>query len=120
MDISWIATWFNAVTGFFQACWDFLTTGVYTLLKDFLAVAIEAYIYSFVKFKLFCLQLAFDVVNQIASDTGAAALLQSAWSSLSADVQSTLTFFSVPQGLTLILAAIPTKLVLRIVPGMGS
>jgi len=119
MDITWIATWFNAVTVFFQACWDFITNGIYTLLTDFLAVAVEAYVYSMVKFKLFCLKLAFDVVSEIATDTGAAALLQSAWGGLSGDVQSTLSFFSVPQGLTLILAAIPTKLVLRMLPGAG-
>lgn len=118
--MEWIATWFNEVTTFFQASWDFINSGIYTLCKDLLKVAVESYVYGLVKFKLFCLKLAYDVVVDLVQDSGAAAVIQTAWGGMTGDMQATLAFFNVPQGLSLIFAAFPTKFVMRFIPGASS
>src|SRR5437868_4216009 len=119
MDLSWIASWFNDVSTFFTAMWDFVNSGIYQFFKDALVVIVKALVYSSIEFKIFCLGVAYDVVNELVQDTGAADLVKSAWGSLSADVQSTLAFFNVPQGLSLIFAAFPTKWAMKFIPGSG-
>lgn len=117
MDLGWIAAWFDSVNTFFQALWNFMDSGIYQFVKDLLVVVTKSLIWSYFQFKIFALDVAYEVVQEILQDTGVTQMVKSAWSSIPGDMQAMLGFFNIPQGLTLIFSAIPTKWALKFVPG---
>lgn len=120
MDLSFIAEWFSSTNSFFQDIWDFVNSGVYQFFKDAMVIFTKAAIYSYFQFKIFMVNIAYDVVQEIITDTGVVAVVQSAWSSIPGDMQSMLAFFKIPQGLTLVFTAIPTRWAMKFIPGIGS
>lgn len=120
MDLSWIATWFDSVNTFFQAIWDFMDVGIYDFIKNLLVVVTKALIWSYIQFKIYMADIAYDVVKEIMQDTGVAEVVKSAWASIPGDIQATLSFFNIPQGFTLIFSAIPTRWALKFVPGANA
>lgn len=120
MDLSWLADWLNSTNGFLQDMWDFVNSGIYKFFKDAMVIFTKAAIYSFFQFKIFMINIAYDVVQEIIHDTGVVAVVKSAWSSIPGDLQSTLAFFKIPQGLTLVFTAIPTRWAMKFIPGIGS
>lgn len=119
MDISWIADFFNSVTGFFQDIWTFIYSGIYELLKAFLVTLTKAMIYAYFQAMIFGAEIAYEVVQDIMDETGITREITTAWNRIPADMRSTLSFFNIPQGLTLIFTAIPTRLALKFVPFFG-
>lgn len=120
MDISFIADWFNGVTPFFNDLWEFFNSGIYQFFKDALVVVTKALIYAALQAKIMCINVGYEVISEIVQESGLAALVKSAWGSIPGNVQGTLAFFKVPQGLTLIFSAIPTRWAMKFVPGIGS
>ncbi len=120
MDFGWIATWFDSVNTFFQAVWNFMDAGIYDFIKSLLVVVTKALIYSYIQFKITMADVAYEVVQEIFQETGVAQMVKSAWSSIPGDIQAMLGFFNIPQGLTLIFSAIPTRWALKFVPGVSS
>lgn len=112
-----IIAWMGSVTHFFQAVWDFMDSGIYDFVKGLLVVVTKALIWSLIEFKVMMLDVAYTVVQEIINDTGVAALVKSAWGSIPGNVQATLSFFKIPQGLTLIFSAIPTRWAMKFIPG---
>ncbi|WP_282367855.1 DUF2523 family protein [Pseudomonas sp. PS02290] len=111
-----IISWMGQVTHFFQAQWDFMDSGIYDFIKSLLVVLTKAAIWTAIQVKLVALDVAYEVVQEILTDSGAAALVKSAWASIPGNIQATLEFFKIPQGLTLILSAIPTRWAMKFVP----
>lgn len=120
MDLSWLATWLTSANTFFQDLWNFVDSGIYDFFKGSLVIITKALIWSYFQAKIMLLDVAYTVVSEILTDSGVVAFVRSAWSSIPADMQSTLSFFNIPQGLTLIFSAIPTKWAMKFVPGIGS
>lgn len=120
VDLSWLASWLDSTNTFFQAIWDFMNNGIYDFFKGCLVVLVKALIYSYIEFKVFMIDIAYTVVQEILQETGVVALVKSAWGSVPGDMQSMLSFFNIPQGLTLIFSAIPTRWAMKFVPGAGS
>ncbi|WP_412779034.1 DUF2523 family protein [Pseudomonas coronafaciens] len=63
------------------------------------------------------LDISVTVVKEISEESGVTALVKSSWASIPGDIQSTLAFFKIPQGLTLIFSAIPARWAMKFVPG---
>jgi hypothetical protein len=120
MDLSWLAHWLDSANTFFQSAWEFMDNGIYDLLKQLLVVVTKMLVYSFLEFKILMLDVAYNVVQEILQETGITQLVKSAWSSIPGDIQSTLSFFNIPQGLTLIFSAIPTRWAMKFIPGAGA
>ncbi|HCA1452955.1 TPA: DUF2523 domain-containing protein [Klebsiella pneumoniae] len=120
MDLSFIADWFNSTNQFFQDIWNFMNSGIYEFFKGALVVVTKGLLYSYIKFKIMMLDVAYTVGQEIMQETGVTQQVNSAWSSLPANVRATLSFFNVPQGLTMIFSAIPTRIAMRFIPGSGS
>jgi hypothetical protein len=120
MDLGFIADWFTNVNTFFQAAWTFMASGIYDFVKTILELLTKSAIYSFFEFKIFMLDIGYTVVQGIMQETGITALVTSAWSSVPAEMQQLLAFFNIPQGLTLIFSAIPTRWAMKFIPGIGS
>ncbi|THG82149.1 DUF2523 domain-containing protein [Pseudomonas sp. A-1] len=119
IDLSFISAFFDTATQFFQAGWDWINEGIYQLLKDFLVVLTKAAIYAYLKATVLCLEVAKEVVQDIFADLNFSSRVESAYNSIPSNVRSTLDFFGVPQAITVILSAIPTKLAMRFVPFIG-
>ncbi|WP_268796408.1 DUF2523 family protein [Pseudomonas huanghezhanensis] len=67
--------------------------------------------------QIMMIDVAYEVVQEVITDSGAAQLVSSAWASIPGDIQSTLSFFKIPQGLSLLFSAIPTRWAMRFIPG---
>ncbi|MEL7559315.1 DUF2523 family protein [Stutzerimonas chloritidismutans] len=119
MDLGFIADFFNNVQNFFGDIWEFMTTGIYAFFKEALVVITKAIIYSYFQSALFALEIAYTVVQEIVADVGVTQQVQSAYSMIPSDIRGTLSFFNVPQGLSLIFSAIPTRWALKFVPFVG-
>ncbi|KPZ27801.1 Bacteriophage protein [Pseudomonas coronafaciens pv. coronafaciens] len=117
MDFSWLAHWLDSANTFFQYIWDFMATGIYQFFKDALVIVTKALIYSYLQFKILMLDISVTVVKEISEESGVTALVKSSWASIPGDIQSTLAFFKIPQGLTLIFSAIPARWAMKFVPG---
>jgi E3 ubiquitin-protein ligase DOA10 len=119
MDFSFITDFFNSTTGFFQYLWDWLTNGIYQLIKETFVFLTKVMIYSYLKSLIFLVDVAYEVVGDISADLGVTAKAQAAYNSIPQAQRSVLDFFGVPQALTIILSAIPTRMAMRFVPFIG-
>ncbi|WP_341524003.1 DUF2523 family protein [Pseudomonas sp. G.S.17] len=117
--MDFVISWMGSVTDFFQAAWDFMDSGIYTFVKDLLVILTKALIYSFLQFKILMLDVGYEVVQEILQESGVTELVKSAWASIPGNIQSMLAFFKIPQGLTLIFSAIPTRWAMKFIPGVS-
>jgi len=117
--MDFIISWMGSVTGFFQAAWDFMDSGIYTFTKELLVIVTKALIYSFLQFKILMLDVAYEVIQELLRESGVTELVKSAWASIPGNIQSMLAFFKIPQGLTLIFSAIPTRWAMKFIPGVS-
>ena len=117
--MEWIAEFFNNIQEFAQDVWDWLYIGIYYFFKALLVTATKAMIYAYLEGLLICMDVAYTVVQELLEDTGVIAEVRNAYNAIPADVRGYLAFFNVPQGLTLIFTAIPTRLAMKFVPIFG-
>ncbi|MNZ51724.1 hypothetical protein D3C78_695460 [compost metagenome] len=119
VDLSFIGSFFDQVSLFFQYIWDWFRQGVYEFVQDAFVVATKVAIYSYIQMSLFLVDVAYEVVMDILADLNIAQYVESAYSSIPEAMRSVLEFFGIPQALTIIFAAIPTRLAMRFVPFIG-
>lgn len=119
MDFSFITDFFDSINQFLQYAWDWLAIGIYEFVKECFVVMTKASIYAFIQGTIFLVDVAAEVVGDISADLGVTDAAQSAYNSIPSDMRATLDFFGVPQALTIILAAIPTRMVMRFIPFIG-
>lgn len=117
--MEWLAGFINDCVLFINWVWSWFYTGIYDLLKSFLVVLTKASIYASLQATLFALDIAYTTVQEILADIGVIAQLQSYWNGIPTEVRNYLDFFNIPQGLMLVLSAIPTRMALRFVPFIG-
>lgn len=117
--MEWLAGFINNLVVFINWIWEFFTNGIYELLKSFLVVLTKASIYATLQATLLSIDVAYTAVQQIMQEIGVTQTLQNTWNLIPSQVRGYLEFFNVPQGLGLILSAIPTRLAMRFVPFIG-
>lgn len=117
--MEWIAEFFNNIQTFSQDVWDWLYIGIYDFFKALLVTATKAMIYAYLQGLLICMDVAYTVVQELLQETGVVAQVQNAYNLIPANVRGYLSFFNIPQGLTLIFTAIPTRLAMKFVPFFG-
>ncbi|MGL4317344.1 MAG: DUF2523 family protein [Pseudomonas sp.] len=120
MDFGFIADFFTGINDFVSYVWDFMQSGIYQFFKDLLVTITKALIWSYLQATIFFLDVAYTVVQEILEDVGVTQQVQSMYGQIPADVRSTLAFFNVPQALTMIFSAFPTRWALKFVPFSGS
>lgn len=119
MDFGFITDWFEQVNVFFQSAWDWLYYGIYDFVKETFVLLTKVMIYSAIQTAIFTAEVAYEAVQDISADLGVTQQAQAAYNSIPAQMRSTLDFFGIPQALTIILSAIPTRLAMRFVPFIG-
>jgi hypothetical protein len=117
--MEWLAGVVDQIFTFFQFVWDFMSNGIYTFVRDALAVVTKALVYSWVSTQLFALDIAYEAAKGIVSDLGISSAVRSYYGGLPGEVSSALSFFGVPQALNMIFSALSTRFVLRFVPFFG-
>lgn len=117
--MEWIAEFFNNTQTFFQDVWEWLYIGMYDFFKELLVTATKAMIYAYLQGLLICMDVAYTVVQELLEETGVIAEVRNSYNLIPANVRAYLSFFNVPQGLTLIFTAIPTRLAMKFVPIFG-
>ncbi|TBW03706.1 DUF2523 domain-containing protein [Azotobacter chroococcum] len=119
MDLSFISDFFVSVSQFFQSIWDFLWVGIYDFVKEVMAYATKAAIYTYIQISIFLVDVAYEVVQDILVDLNVAAQVESAYNSIPGQMRNTLAFFGVPEALTVIFSAVPTRMAMKFVPFIG-
>lgn len=117
--MEWLSGFLDQIIAFFQYVWDFLTTGIYDLIKDGLVMLTKAAIYSWVKVQIFALGIAYEAAQDITTDIGVTDFVRQRYSGIPSEIASVLEFFGVPQALNIIFSALSTRFALRFVPFMG-
>ena len=103
----------NAVVGLQQTVTNFFAIDLVQLLTKFTAWFIQWYMVALWKAKLAALTFSWGVAQQIITNLGISAYLNSAWSSLDSQVLNMLTFLRVPDAVNMILSASITKFVFK-------
>lgn len=119
MDLSFISDFFVNVSTFFQSIWDFLYSGIYDFVKEVMAFLTKVAIYSYIQISILLVEVAYEVAQDIFIDLNVAAQVQSAYNSIPDQMRNTLAFFGVPEALTIIFSAVPTRMAMRFVPFIG-
>ncbi len=117
--MEFISEFFVSVSLFFQSVWDFLYQGAYEFMRDVFVILTKARIYAQIKIAIFSYDVASETVRQIFDEFDFTAQVQGAYSLIPSDVRDTLNFFGIPEALTIILSAVPTRMAMRFIPFIG-
>lgn len=110
---------FDWLVDFIQYIWDWFAAGIYDFFVAAFAYAGLVITKVWLKFQLFMLDAAFKLYSEFVESLNLSEYLQQKYNSLDSAVISTLAYFKVPEGLTLIFNAIGTKIALRFIPFSG-
>lgn len=117
--MEFISDFFVNVSAFFQSIWDWIYIGIYDFVKEVMVYLTKASMYSWIQIQLFAIDIAFEVVKDIFVDLGLTQAVQSAWSLIPENMRNTLSFFGIPEALTIIASAIPVRIAMRFIPFIG-
>ena len=76
-------------------------------------------IYAYFQSMIFAAEIGYDVVQDIFLDLGITQEVQNAYSSIPDDMRATLAFFRIPEALTIIFSAVPTRWAMKFIPFIG-
>ena len=97
---------------FFDYIYEFIAL-IPTLISDaIIYLAAQGFIF-YIEAKLYAVTFAWDIAQVVIAELNISAQLQSVWGMIDSQTMNTLAFFRIPEALNLILAAFPTKLILR-------
>lgn len=108
-----VINFFNDVGSFFSDIWDYIQNGLYDFFTEWFAAFVIWSTVAEVKFKLFAIQFAWDVAQNILAQLNISSALAAAWSSIDSDLLNALTFFNIPDAINVILSARVTRFVLN-------
>lgn len=92
---------------------DWFFVGIYDLITEAFAYAIEWFMIAKIKFQIFMVQFTWDVAANILNNIGLSELINSAWSSIDSTALGYFTFFRLPEALSIVLQAYVTKFTLK-------
>lgn len=119
MDFSFITDFFAHIYEFIQYLWDWMTTGIYLFIKEVMVFLTKVLIYAYFKSMIFAAQIGYEVVQDIFDDLGVTQEVQSAYSLIPEDMRNTLAFFRIPEALTIVFSAVPTRWAMKFIPFIG-
>lgn len=119
MDLGFVSDFFAGANEFLQAAWDYIYSGVYDFVKEVMVLLTKVAIYGYVQSTLFAVDIAYEVVQDIFVDLNIASRVESAYSSIPGQIRNALSFFGIPEALTIIFSAIPTRIAMKFIPLIG-
>lgn len=103
----------NSIVDFEQRVIEFTDSGIYELLKNFVAWFVQWFVVAMWKAKLALLTFSWDVAQQILENLHISDFIIDAWSSLDSQLANALAFFRIPEAFNMIVSASVTKFVFR-------
>ena len=97
---------------FFDVIYEFLIN-IPTLIMDAVAYLMAQLFIFYVKGKLWLVTFSWDVAQVVIAELNISAQLQAVWGGIDNQTMQTLAFFRIPEALNMILAAFPTKMIMR-------
>lgn len=107
------------VMQFFQAAWDFITSGIYEFTKEALKAATKVVIYSYLQGLLMAIEVAYEVFDELMAGLGVTQAISSYWGSVDSKVRNFVSFFGIPDAINMLTSAIGTRFVMRFIPFIG-
>lgn len=117
--MEWLSGFLDQILDFFQFVWDFLSSGIYDLIKDGLVVLTKAAVYSWIQVQLLALEVAYEAAQDIVTDIGVTQYVRQRYSGIPSQTAAALEFFGVPQALNILFSALSTRFALKFVPFIG-
>lgn len=97
----------------------FFEDDIYQFFVDAFAYLVEQLTLGSIKFMIWSMQFGWDVAEQIILDLGLNDKLNQAWGLMDNDTISILSFFGIPEVVSILLSAIVTSYVLKFIPFSG-
>jgi len=98
---------------------NWLQVTIYDYTVQSFAYMVEAATLASIKFMIWAIGFAWEVAEQIIVDLGVTDALNSAWSTIPGDTVSVLTFFQIPQMVSILVTAFITAYVMKFIPMTG-
>ena len=100
---------------FFKYVADFISTGIYDLLTQFVAYLITQTSIAMVTFKISVLTFFWDVALQILDDFQVGSYISALFGYLPSDFRTVIDFFGIPAAIQTLLNAFATRYILNFV-----
>ena len=101
---------------FFDTIYEFISSGIYDLLKGSIAWLIEKALIAYYTSATWSLQFAWDIAETILTDLNISATIITYFDALPQNTKQIMAFFKIPEFINLVVSAFTTRLVLRFVP----
>lgn len=102
----------NAIVDLRQDIENFFSTGIYEFFTKFFAEFIKWAVVLWYKFKLFSITFSYDIASEILSSLNLSQTIDSAFNSLDSRVAKFVSFFRIPEAVSLIISAYTTRFVM--------
>ena len=110
--LDWLIDPINFIVHWFQET-------IYVFFVDAFAYLADSLTLAFIKFTTWSSEFAWDITKNIIDDLGATDALNSAWSTIPGDTVSVLSFFQIPDVISILLMAFITSYILKLIPFSG-
>lgn len=101
---------------FFDYLYEWFTSGLYDFAMQFVAWALKKMLIFYYEAAVASIEFAWGTVQIVLDDLNISSFLLDSISDMPVTVQQVIVFFRIPEFINLILSALGTRLVLRIVP----
>lgn len=108
----WLMEPINFVINWFQVT-------IYDYSVEAFAYMVKQMTLASIGFMVWAIGFAWEVAEQIIQDLGVTDALNSAWSTIPGDTVSVLTFFQIPQMVSILVTAFITAYVMKFIPMTG-
>ncbi len=101
---------------FLQAVLDFLTSGIFQLIKDATGYVLAKLFVWWVEAKIWGLHFAWNTAKTILAELNLSGAIQAALNDLPGPVASVALYFRIPEIINILLSGLGTRWVLKFVP----
>lgn len=98
---------------------EFIQVDVYGLIIEAYSYLIQMITLGSIKFTIWSVGFGWDIATQIIEDLGVTDALNQAWSTLDGDTISVLSFFAIPDVISILLTAFVTSYTMKFIPFVG-
>ena len=104
---------FNTAYNYFNVVIEFLVSGIYELIVEFLSMFVIFFMTLFFMISAAMMQISWDVAKSILDTLNVSAMINSAWGQVDNELMPYLSFFRLPEAFNNILSAYATRLVMK-------
>ena len=112
----WLYEIWYAITKFFDVIIGFLSEGIYTFFEQTFVYMLQWMILVKINVAILSLEVVSGILMTLYGSLNVGGELQLIWSNIPLEIRQILSFFRVPQAITIIMSAYVTRAVIRMIP----